>query len=135
MERILAACDGYRGDKNRIRAFVVAMRYSGLRISDTIALHPDQLTEHPLRLYTAKTGRPVYVPLPPFVVDALKKVERPAQRYFSTGKAKPSGRSREPVTIPGVAIRDCQDQERPQSPLSRHLQHLAAWNRASRSKP
>jgi site-specific recombinase XerD len=88
MTRILAACDRYRGDKDRIRAFILVMRYAGLRISDTIKLHADQRIEHRLRLYTTKTGQPVYVPLPPFVVEALEKIERPGHRYFWTGRAK-----------------------------------------------
>ena len=92
MARILAACDTYRGDnKDRMRAFVLTMRYSGLRISDAIALRPEQLVEHRLRLYTTKTGEPVSVPVPPFVVDALKRIERPGCRYFSTGNAKRGG--------------------------------------------
>ena len=74
-----------------MRAFVLTMRYSGLRISDTIALVPEQLIEHRLRLSTTKTGEPVSVPLPPFVVDALKRIERPGLRYFSTGNAKAGG--------------------------------------------
>lgn len=88
MTRILAACDRYPGNKDRIRAFVLVMRYSGLRISDTISLHADQRVEHRLRLYTTKTGQPVYVPLPPIVVEALEKIERPGHRYFSMGQAK-----------------------------------------------
>jgi hypothetical protein len=36
----------------------------------------------------------VYVPLPPFVVEALEKVERPGHRYFWTGQARlPTGRA------------------------------------------
>jgi integrase/recombinase XerD len=88
--RLIAACDRYRGNKDRMRAFVLTIRYSGLRISDMIALHPGQRVEDRLRLYTTKTGEPVYVPLPPFVVAALIKIERPGERYFTTGKAKPA---------------------------------------------
>ena len=90
MERILAACDEYRGNRHRLRAFVLALRYSGVQISDAIALHPDQVSDGRLRLYTTKTGEAVYVPLPPLVIATLKKIERPGQRYFSTGHAQPS---------------------------------------------
>jgi integrase/recombinase XerD len=86
--RLIAACERYRGNKDRMRAFVVTIRYSGLRISDMIALHPRQRMDDRLRLYTTKTGEPVYVPLPPFVVAALTKIERPGEHYFTTGKAK-----------------------------------------------
>jgi integrase len=88
MVRLIAACDRYRGNQDRMRAFVLTIRYSGLRISDMIALHPRQRVDDCLRLYTTKTGEPVYVPLPPFVVTALIKIERPGERYFTTGKAK-----------------------------------------------
>ena len=38
MMRIVEACDRYPGNRDRMRAFVLVMRYSGLRIGDTIAL-------------------------------------------------------------------------------------------------
>jgi integrase len=88
MARLVEACYRYRGDQDRLRAFVLTMRYSGLRISDMMALHPRELVADCLRLYTTKTGEPVCVPLPPFVVAALTKIERPGERYFTTGKAK-----------------------------------------------
>lgn len=92
MARIVAACDRVRGKDNqdRMRAFVLTMRYSGLRISDMVALHPAQRFGTKLRLYTTKTGVAVFVPLPPFVNDALDKIEHPGSRYFTTGKAKPT---------------------------------------------
>jgi integrase len=105
MTRILEACDRYRGDKDRMRAFVLVMRYAGLRISDTINLHADQRVEHRLRLYTTKTGQPVYVPLPPFVVEALEKVERLGHRYFSTGRAKLSTAGVQLVAVLGKRVR------------------------------
>lgn len=90
MKRILAACDRYQGNQDRLRAFVLVMRYSGLRIGDTIALGGQRLTSNKLFLYTAKTGTPVYVPLPPVVMRALKKCRaNDLDRFFSTGNAKP----------------------------------------------
>jgi site-specific recombinase XerD len=90
MKRILAACDRYRGNQDRMRAFVLVMRYSGLRIGDTIALDESRLNGNKLLLYTAKTGTPVYVPLPSEVMNALKKIgTNDGGRFFSTGKAKP----------------------------------------------
>jgi hypothetical protein len=32
MVRLIAACDRYRGNRDRMRAFVLTIRYSGLRI-------------------------------------------------------------------------------------------------------
>jgi integrase len=86
MKRILAACDRYRGNKERIKAFILVMRYSGLRIGDTITLKRDQLKGKDLFLYTQKTGQPVYVPVPDFVVAALKKIEKGTEHFFWTGK-------------------------------------------------
>jgi len=86
MRKLLAACDKYRGDKVRIKAFILAMRYSGLRIGDTIALRSDQLSGNNLFLYTQKTGQPVRVPLPDFVVEALKKIDNGEDYFFWTGK-------------------------------------------------
>ncbi len=85
MTRILAACDRYCGNKPRVRAFVLVLRYSGLRISDAVTLTPEHLVGDRLRLYTAKTGEPVVVPLPARVVEALQQVARPGLPYFSTG--------------------------------------------------
>lgn len=90
MKRIVDACDQYAGNGDRMRAFVLVMRYSGLRIGDTIALHESRLKGNKLLLYTAKTGTPVYVPLPLEVVSSLKKIgTNDRGRFFSTGKAKP----------------------------------------------
>jgi site-specific recombinase XerD len=89
MKRILAACDRYRGNKARVKAFVLVMRYSGLRIGDTVALRRDRLKDSKLLLYTAKTGTPVYIPLPATVVDALNAIDTGHAWYFWTGKGKP----------------------------------------------
>ena len=72
--------------KARIKAFILVMRYSGLRIGDTIALRRDQLVKNHLFLYTQKTGQPVRVPLPDFVVEALKKIDNGEDYFFWTGK-------------------------------------------------
>jgi site-specific recombinase XerD len=90
MQRILEACDRYRGDRERLSAFVLVMRHSGMRIGDTIALDKSRLKGNKLMLYTAKTGTPVYVPLPAVVTKALAKLETHGNgRFFSTGNAKP----------------------------------------------
>lgn len=88
MKKILAACDRYRGDKDRIRAFVLVMRYSGLRISDTISLRRDQVKGGKVQLYTAKTGQPVWVPVPAVVTKALGRLVPAGERYFWNGSGK-----------------------------------------------
>jgi integrase/recombinase XerD len=90
MRRILGACDLYPGNQDRLRAFVLVMRHAGLRIGDTVALNEQRLHGGKLLLYTAKTGTPVYVPLPPVATRALAKLKTNEQgRFFSTGAAKP----------------------------------------------
>ncbi|HEY7791536.1 MAG TPA: tyrosine-type recombinase/integrase [Vicinamibacterales bacterium] len=90
MKRILDACDRYPGNQGRLKAFVLVMRHSGLRISDATALSKDRLDGNKLFLYTAKTGTPVYVPLPPTVIQALGKLDTNGSgRFFTTGNAKP----------------------------------------------
>jgi integrase len=89
MKRILDACDRYPGNADRMKAFVLTMRHSGLRIGDTIALTRDRLKGNKLFLYTQKTGTPVYVPLPPAAVEALGKLNGDSEYFFTSGKAKP----------------------------------------------
>jgi site-specific recombinase XerD len=79
-DRILAATDRYptkntRGYDNRarLRAFVLALRYSGLRIGDVVALRKERISNGTLFLRTAKTGQPVRVPLPLIALQALEK--------------------------------------------------------------
>jgi integrase/recombinase XerD len=91
---LLAACErytdwhGHAGQENahRLRAFILFARYSALRIGDAASCAVDRLSGNRLFLYTQKTGVPVYVPLPPFVVEALEACPRISERYwFWTG--------------------------------------------------
>jgi integrase/recombinase XerD len=96
--RILAACEAYPQEcgggnaeySRKLRALVLLLRYSGLRIRDAVMLSRDRIREGKLLLYTAKTGTPVYCPLPDVVVNALDAVLRPGSPYyFWSGEAKP----------------------------------------------
>jgi integrase/recombinase XerD len=70
----------------RLRALILLLRYSGLRISDAVGRSADRLQDGKLSLYTAKTGQHVYAPLPAFVVEELECVPRVSDRYwFWTG--------------------------------------------------
>ncbi len=93
-ERIMAATYIRRGDRGggdvkanqaRLRTMTLLMRWSGLRIRDAVTLERHRLHGDSLLLYQAKTGTPVYVPLPPQVVEALENIPpgpRPNPRYF-----------------------------------------------------
>ena len=72
-------------NRTRLRTMTLLMRWSGLRIRDAVTLERHRLHGDSLLLYQAKTGTPVYVPLPPFVVEALENVPpgpKPNPRYF-----------------------------------------------------
>lgn len=78
----LAACAEYPGDGRRLRAFVLLMRYSGMRIGDTATCALDRLQGRKLLLYTQKTNVPVYVVLPEVVVEALNAVPPLSKKHF-----------------------------------------------------
>ena len=75
-----------RNQATRVRMLVLLMRWSGLAISDAVGLERSRLNENDeLLLYRAKTGHPVYVPLPPEVADGLRNIPpgpKPNPRYF-----------------------------------------------------
>jgi integrase/recombinase XerD len=85
MQRILKAATD-----PRVHTFILVMRHSGLRISDTTTLATESLKGHRLRLYQTKTGEHVYVPLPQDVAAALRSLPRKNPAYFFwTGNGKP----------------------------------------------
>ena len=97
MVRILAACDTYgdnhgrTGQENarRLRALVLLLRYSGLRIGDVVSLQRDRIAKGKLFLCTAKTGTLVWCPLPDAVIQALGLVRGTSEKYFFwTGQSK-----------------------------------------------
>ncbi len=93
MADILSACEKYgskaRGGRytgpenaRRIRAFVLLLRHSALRIGDAVTLERRRIIADKLLLYTAKTGTPVHLPLPSFVLTALEAMPRISETYF-----------------------------------------------------
>lgn len=91
---LLSACSRFidwRGQTDqenarRLRAFILFLRYSALRVRDATSCPVEKLSGNRILLYTQKTGVPVYIPLPPFVVDALNACPRKSERYwFWTG--------------------------------------------------
>ena len=74
----------------RLRALVLLLRYTGLRIGDAVSCSVDRLADGKLRIYTQKTGTHVHCPLPEFVVKELETVPKMSERYwFWTGNGKP----------------------------------------------
>jgi integrase/recombinase XerD len=90
VKRILAAVDLYieqstsSGLQNarRLRAMVLLLRYTGMRISDVVALETCRIKGNRLLLYTQKTGVPVHTVLPKFVISVLESTPRKSQRHF-----------------------------------------------------
>jgi integrase/recombinase XerD len=90
MSRILAAIDIYcqetsangRENARRLRAFVLLLRYSGMRISDVVNLTAERFVGNRFFLYTAKTGVPIYIVVPEFVLRALESTPRKSENHF-----------------------------------------------------
>jgi len=97
MKKIIAACSQYpncHGNYDpeygpKLKAFVLLLRHSGLRIGDALMLERKRLKRDRLFLYTQKTGTPVYVPLPPELVAALNFCpNRNPEYFFWSGESK-----------------------------------------------
>ena len=67
---------------HRLRAFILFLRYSALRITDAASCPVDRVQGNRFFLYTQKTGVPVYVPLPSFVIAALDACPRKSDRHW-----------------------------------------------------
>jgi integrase/recombinase XerD len=99
MAKILTACTAYQdkavkhrpNDLLPMKAFVLTLRYSGLRIRDVVTLSKDKLQDGKLFLRTAKTGTHVRVPLPPVCLEALATISA-KQYYFWSGDGLPKTR-------------------------------------------
>jgi integrase/recombinase XerD len=91
--KILGACFDYpdRANAVRLRALILLLRYSGLRIRDSVTLRCDRIQKGKLFLYTAKTGTAVWCPLPQVVTDALNVIPLAVggQYFFWTGESEP----------------------------------------------
>lgn len=91
MQRIMAACDEYDPKRRsnygsearfRIKAFVMLMRYTGLRIGDVCTLTINRIENGKLFLYTAKTGVPVNILLPPYLLALLSMFAPTSKEFF-----------------------------------------------------
>jgi integrase/recombinase XerD len=88
--KTLSAIDSYTDkmpssgidNARRVRALVLLLRYSGLRLSDAVNLSSDRIAGNRLFLYTQKTGVPVNAVLPEFVVVALEATPKVTEKYF-----------------------------------------------------
>jgi integrase len=66
-----------------VTAFVLIQRYSGLRLVDVVTLRTDALCDDGLMIASQeKNEHPVFVPLPPFVVELARELAPKSPRYF-----------------------------------------------------
>jgi integrase len=91
MACVLNTCDQLYTDSRRrvvqmnarrIKALVLLLRYSGLRIGDAATLPVSRIADGKVFLRTAKTGTHVTCPLPPIALDALEACPRTNPLYF-----------------------------------------------------
>jgi integrase len=90
MKAILAACDVYvesvhglgKENARRLRALILLLRYSGLRIGDAVSLSCDRLKGNRLFLYTQKTSVAVNLILPPVTLRALADTPKVSTGYW-----------------------------------------------------
>ena len=85
-----AADQGQPAEGRRLRAYLMVLRYTGLRRGDAATLPCAALRGNELLLRQEKTGEPLYTVLPPAVVDELRHIERVSERFwFWTGNSSP----------------------------------------------
>ena len=77
LEAIMGACHD-----ERLKAFMLVMRFSGLAIGDAVQLQPDRLVKDHLTVRRTKTDKPVRVLLPPIVVSRLRALPLLEGNYF-----------------------------------------------------
>jgi integrase len=90
--KILDACDRYpernafgHNNRRRVRALILTLRYSGMRIGDCVGLQKAHLKGDKLFLNTQKSGSKIFVPLPKVAVEALTTIENGRPYFFWTG--------------------------------------------------
>jgi integrase/recombinase XerD len=138
MLRILAAIDKYkdefpgRGAENarRMRALVLLLRYTGMRIGDATSLTVERIDGNKLFLYTQKTGVPVNTVLPGFVVKALDATPKTTEKHFFwDGALKLETIVRQLAEEIRAAFRTRESGERSSSPLPGHFRCRATPDR------
>ena len=77
LARIMNACSD-----DRLKTFLLVLRYSGLAIADAVQLHPGRLEGSHLVLRRTKTGSPVRVLLPEAICDRLKSLQLLAGDHY-----------------------------------------------------
>jgi len=93
MKKILKSCDEHRSGRGenravQMRALVLLMRHTGLRIGDACTLGRDRIHQGLLSLRTEKGGTEVRIPVHHDALDALNKIPKTSPYYFWSGESK-----------------------------------------------
>jgi site-specific recombinase XerD len=79
MSKILAGVDKYpdrpKGRRDQLRAFILLLRHTGLRLGDVVSLERQKIVGKTVSLTTAKTGTIVSVPVPDAIPEAISRVD------------------------------------------------------------
>jgi integrase/recombinase XerD len=93
-EKLIAATERYpkkgiyaEKTGERVKGFLLLLRYSGLRIGDVVRLKRENIQGNKLLIRTAKTKVNVWLPLPQFVIEALPAGD--GAHYFWSGVGNP----------------------------------------------
>ncbi len=101
-DAIVGATRNYRGNRweqgatgTQLRALTLLMRWTGLRIRDAVTLERARLAKtdrggDAVLLYQAKTGTPVFCPVPPDVAQALETASDNPTYFFWSGVGHPN---------------------------------------------
>jgi integrase len=83
---VLSECDAFERmtayNKERIKALILTMRWTGLRISDAVVLKADAIVGDVLSVRTKKASTPVQIPLHPDLTAALAKLQPYEGGYY-----------------------------------------------------
>lgn len=91
MKQIMAAVEEYpnwgiykTNTRERVRAFILTLRWTGMRIGDAIQLSRSKVAKGKITLRTEKNGKRVSVPIHPDLEVALAKIQN-GEFYFWSG--------------------------------------------------
>ena len=128
MEKILWAAESIReahpqipkGTEKKLKALILLMRYSGIRISDAVMFRRDKLKNGKLFLKQEKTKHPVWVPLPKNVISDCG-VRRGERVLFLSEYRETQERNNGVAAAAKACVHDGRSCGRPFAPATRHL--------------
>jgi integrase len=75
--------------RERVRAFISVLRWTGMRIGDAVQLSRDKVADGKITLRTEKNGKRVSLPMHPDIAHSLAKIQN-GEFYFWSGNGKVS---------------------------------------------